>query len=362
MTDHSTSVRLVGVEKRYAGRRVLDAVDLDVNGGELVALLGPSGCGKTTALRIIAGFERPDGGAVRIGDLDVTNVRASRRGVGLVFQAYSLFPHMTASENVAYGLGLRGTGRRGRAARAAELLGMVGLEEHGEKYPHQLSGGQQQRVALVRALAIEPRVLLLDEPLSALDAQVRQRLREEIRRIQRDSGTTTVIVTHDQEEALTMADRVAVMRDGRIDQIGTPDEVYGNPATPFVSSFVGVVNRVPAVMRDDWTVSAFGRDVLVTNGSDHLPGSFVTALVRPEAIHLERGGGDAEVIGSTLRGAMSSVALRMPGSTDLVRVDLPSAEARRFTLGERVTVTCTARSVVVDDADRRTPGPTGAAA
>ena len=214
--------------------------------GELVALLGPSGCGKTTALRIVAGFEFADSGEVLIDGRDVSRVPASKRDMGMVFQSYSLFPNMNALDNVAFGLRMRKIGGADRRKRAAELLDMVGLAPQAGQYPHQLSGGQQQRVALARALAVEPRVLLLDEPLSALDAKVRLQLREQIRTLQQRLGTTTLFVTHDQEEALSMADRVGVMRAGRLEQVADPAELYSRPATAFVAEFVGTMNRLPA--------------------------------------------------------------------------------------------------------------------
>jgi putative spermidine/putrescine transport system ATP-binding protein len=218
-----------------------------VASGEFVAFLGPSGCGKTTALRMVAGFERPDRGRVVVGGKDLTNVPANRRDMGMVFQAYSLFPNRTAQENVAFGLRVRRKPRPERLKRAAELLDLVGLSSAANRYPHQLSGGQQQRVALARALAIEPKILLLDEPLSALDAKVRVQLREEIRRLQTRLGITALFVTHDQEEALSMSDRMAVMNAGRIEQIGTPEEVYLQPRTRFVASFLGSVNWIDGI-------------------------------------------------------------------------------------------------------------------
>ena len=247
--------------RRYASRacaasfgtvQALDGLDLDLAPGELVALLGPSGCGKTTALRILAGLEDADSGRIVVGGKDVANVPANRRDMGMVFQAYSLFPHLTATGERRVRAAPAPPGRgRPAAQRAREMLELVGIGAHADRYPQQLSGGQQQRVALARALAIQPQVLLLDEPLSALDAKVRVQLREEIRRIQLEVGTTTLFVTHDQEEALAIADRVGVMRDGRLEQIGSPEDIYRSPATPFVAEFVGLSNRLPGRVTDD---------------------------------------------------------------------------------------------------------------
>ena len=220
---------------------------------------GPSGCGKTTALRIVAGFETADTGSVLIDGKDISSVPAARRDMGMVFQSYSLFPNMSALDNVAFGLRMRKIGAAERRKRAGDLLDMVGLAPQARQYPHQLSGGQQQRVALARALAIEPRVLLLDEPLSALDAKVRLQLREQIRTLQQRLGTTTLFVTHDQEEALSMADRVGVMQQGRLEQIAAPDELYADPATAFVAEFVGIMNRMPGELQAGGLVTVLGQ-------------------------------------------------------------------------------------------------------
>lgn len=226
-----TSVTLRNVTKSFGTTKVLNGLDLNIHSGELVALLGPSGCGKSTLLRIIAGFEAADQGSVLLDDVDVSGVPTNRRDIGLVFQAYSLFPHLNAVENVMYGLSIRHVAKTEAKSRAVELLASVGLADYADRYPAQLSGGQQQRVALARALATKPRVLLLDEPLSALDAKVRVQLRDEIRALQLETHTTTIMVTHDQEEALVMADRIAVMYNGRFEQVGTPAEIYHSPAT-----------------------------------------------------------------------------------------------------------------------------------
>ena len=237
-------VQLVELRRRFGEVSALDGLSLDLAPGELVALLGPSGCGKTTALRSLAGLERLDSGRVLLDDRDITNTPASRRDMGMVFQAYSLFPHLTARDNVAFGLRLRRMASAERRKAADRLLELVHLANQGNRYPHELSGGQQQRVALARALAIEPQVLLLDEPLSALDAKVRSTLRDEIRRIQTEVGITTVFVTHDQDEALAIADRVAVIFAGRLEQIAPPAELYERPRTVQVADFVGLSNRI----------------------------------------------------------------------------------------------------------------------
>ncbi|QJU53984.1 ABC transporter ATP-binding protein [Herbiconiux sp. KACC 21604] len=277
-------VELRGIEKEFpGGHRGLDGIDLVIEPGEFVALLGPSGCGKTTALRVLAGLETATAGEVLVDGRDVSGVPARRRDIGMVFQSYSLFPHMTAQSNVEFGLRMRKVAPKERRDRAAAALEMVGLGGMGTRYAHELSGGQQQRVALARALVTEPRVLLLDEPLSALDARVRVQLRDEIRRIQREFGITTVFVTHDQEEALAVADRVAVMRAGRIEQIGAPEVLYGRAATPFVAEFVGQTNRLPGVVSGG-AVELDGVRLPLIDAST--PDGEVVAFVRPEDLGL----------------------------------------------------------------------------
>jgi putative spermidine/putrescine transport system ATP-binding protein len=281
--------------------------------GEFVSFLGPSGCGKTTTLRMIAGFEKPTSGSISINDVDMTYRSPNQRNVGMVFQSYALFPNMTIAQNVGYGLKVRKIAKAAIDRRVGELLELIKLPDKGDRYPYQLSGGQQQRVALARALAIEPQVLLLDEPLSALDAKIRIALRKEIRDIQRQLGITTVYVTHDQEEALSLSDRVVVMSEGRIEQIGTPAEIYNFPATPFVASFVGTLNLVAArvIEAGSGRLSVSGQEVRaakpITEGQD---GSTVTLALRPESIELGEGGGsnhfrgsieDASFLGSIVR-------------------------------------------------------------
>src|SRR6266403_5716619 len=243
-------LELQNLHRDFGAVKALDGIEIQLGEGEFLSLLGPSGCGKTTALRLVAGFDRPDAGRIVVDGKDITRVTPSKRDMGMVFQAYSLFPNMTAEQNVEFGLKIRGKDKGDRGKRVGELLELVGLGHAGDRYPHQLSGGMQQRVALARALAIEPRVLLLDEPLSALDAKVRVQLREEIRRIQLELGITTLYVTHDQEEALSVSDHVAVMWSGRIEQKGTPSEMYGAPSTPFVAEFIGTMNRLEATVVD----------------------------------------------------------------------------------------------------------------
>jgi putative spermidine/putrescine transport system ATP-binding protein len=332
------AVRLLDLTRVYAGGvRALDGFTLAIEPGELVALLGPSGCGKTTALRLLAGLEDPDGGTVEVGGRDVTGTPTNKRDMGMVFQAYSLFPHLTARQNVEFGLRLRGRRRRDRRDRAAEVLALVGLADQADRYAHQLSGGQQQRVALARALAIEPQVLLLDEPLSALDAKVRAQLRDEIRRIQLEVGTTTLFVTHDQEEALAVADRVGVMNAGRLEQLAAPAELYTAPATAFVADFVGVANRLACRVEHERGVAVarvLGGTVPLLAGSAG-PGRAVV-LVRPEGVLLHREEpGDATVVSASFLGSAGRVVARTSAG-ELVTVQVGNAEVTAYRPGDRV--------------------------
>ena len=245
------AIELDGIQHRYGAATAVESVSLQVNPGELVALLGPSGCGKTTLLRIVAGLVRQTAGSVRIGGEAVDSLATNERGAGIVFQSYALFPHMSVETNVAYGLRARGVNASEARARAHEMLELVQMSAYAQRYPRELSGGQQQRVALARTLAVRPRVLLLDEPFAALDKNLRLDMQIEIRRIQRDLGITTVLVTHDQEEAMSMADRIAVMRAGRVEQFDRPEVVYDQPATLFVATFIGTANLLPGHMRSD---------------------------------------------------------------------------------------------------------------
>ncbi len=301
------TVDLIDVIKDYSGQRALTGVSLSVRPGEFIALLGPSGCGKTTALRTLAGLEQADGGSILIDGKDVVDVPVNKRDIGMVFQSYSLFPHMTVRENVEFGLRMRRVATAERRARAEESLEMVGLGHLAGRYAHQLSGGQQQRVALARALVTRPRVLLLDEPLSALDAKVRVQLRDEIRRIQTDLGITTLFVTHDQEEALAVADRVAVMREGNIEQIGTPEELYTKPSSPFVANFVGLSNQIPARVAGG-KVHVHGEQLDLINHADEGP---AVAYVRPEDIMLGAQGIPAIVVASSFLGSLRRTQVRL---------------------------------------------------
>jgi sulfate transport system ATP-binding protein len=244
-------VQAIGITKRFGSGAALAGVDVDVRSGELMALLGPSGSGKTTLLRVVAGLETPDSGRVLFGDEDATEIPVRKRQVGFVFQHYALFRHMSVFDNIAFGLRVRGRDRPAKAAlnaRVEELLRLVQLEEYGRRRPNQLSGGQRQRIALARALAVDPRVLLLDEPFGALDARVRKELRRSLRDIHDATGRTTIFVTHDQDEALELSDRVAILNNGKVEQVGTPDEVHDHPASAFVMSFVGESSRIPATV------------------------------------------------------------------------------------------------------------------
>jgi iron(III) transport system ATP-binding protein len=273
-----------GVSKRFGPFQALSDIDLDIYRGEFVSFLGPSGCGKTTLLRAISGLDVQTAGTVRQAGEDISALPVGRRDFGIVFQSYALFPNLRIRDNVAYGLVSTGRSSRDVAARVSELLALVGLGDQAEKYPSQLSGGQQQRVALVRALALSPGLLLLDEPLSALDARVRARLRGEIRELQRRLGITTIMVTHDQEEALTMSDRIVVMSQGRIDQVGTPDEIYSRPATAFVADFVGKMNFLPGRVTHSNRVEIKGIRLALAETIAHEIGSSVVVALRPEDV------------------------------------------------------------------------------
>jgi putative spermidine/putrescine transport system ATP-binding protein len=332
-----TAVSLRELTRVFGATKALDGMSLDIAPGELVALLGPSGCGKTTALRIVAGFETATTGEVLLDGKDVQGVPAARRDMGMVFQSYSLFPNMSALDNVGFGLRMRKASGTVRRQKAGELLEMVGLSAQAAQFPHQLSGGQQQRVALARALAIEPRVLLLDEPLSALDAKVRLQLREQIRTLQQRLGTTTLFVTHDQEEALSMADRVGVMRAGRLEQVAAPDEVYDNPATAFVAEFVGTMNRIPGDLGGGGdTVTVLGTTVPVQPGG---PASGpVNALIRPENLTIAPAeNGNGIVFLRTFLGATSRITVLLSGDLQVL-VDIPSTTAAAMVPGASVEV------------------------
>jgi putative spermidine/putrescine transport system ATP-binding protein len=348
-----TSVLLQDLSRFFGATRALDRLSLEIAPGELVALLGPSGCGKTTALRIVAGFETADTGSVLVDGKEMSSVPAARRDMGMVFQSYSLFPNMNALDNVAFGLRMRKLGASERRKRAAGLLDMVDLADQAKQYPHQLSGGQQQRVALARALAIEPRVLLLDEPLSALDAKVRLQLREQIRTLQQQLGTTTLFVTHDQEEALSMADRVGVMRQGKLEQIAAPDELYSDPATEFVAEFVGIMNRIPGELLGGGTVSVLGGTVPVRGAGGQSPAAefggdkAVDVLVRPEGLRMEvTENGNGIVTTRTFLGSVTRVGVLLSGEV-AVRIDKSSSEAAALALGTSVSVTLPPEPVLI---------------
>jgi putative spermidine/putrescine transport system ATP-binding protein len=332
---HGVRVTFEELHRWYGPVHALDGLTIDIAPGELIALLGPSGCGKTTALRALGGLDEVDEGRILVDGKDMTHVPTNKRNMGVVFQAYSLFPNMTARDNVGYGLRLRGIDGSTRKKKADEMLELVGLGQQASRYPHQMSGGQQQRVALARALAIEPSVLLLDEPLSALDAKVRRQLREEIRRIQILIGITTLFVTHDQEEALAMGDRVGVMSAGRLEQIGPPAELYDRPRTRFVAEFVGLTNRLPGTAANGM-VEVLGTPVPLLEGSAQ--SGRVDALVRPENIHLtEAEDGTARVAAVSFLGSLCRAQVTLPDET-LVVAQMSASDAKGLYPGVRVTV------------------------
>jgi iron(III) transport system ATP-binding protein len=335
-----SEVKLQGVGKSFGSVRAVADVTLPVRAGELLAVLGPSGCGKTTLLRLIAGFERPDAGSVTVGDTLVAGpgcfVAPERRRIGMVFQDYALFPHLTVEANIAFGLVQRP--RHERDALTRRTLELVGLQHKADSYPHELSGGERQRVALARALAPEPEVVLLDEPFSSLDASLRAGLRREVELILRDAEATAILVTHDQEEALSLADRVAVMRDGRLVQVGAPQDVYSRPAGRWTAQFVGEVNVLAGVAR--------GADVDTELGTFDLPwpaSGTVHVAVRPEQFELRADSkGNAEVVSREFRGHDVLYRLRHEGGRTLL-VQLPSLQL--YEVGDRVFVRPAAAAV-----------------
>ena len=318
--------------KTFGGAAAVEDFNLHIEKGELVSFLGPSGCGKTTTLRMVAGFEVPTEGTIVLDGLDITNKAPSQRDVGMVFQAYALFPNMTVGSNIGFGLKIAKKPKDEIAARVKEMLALIKMPELGDRYPYQLSGGQQQRVALARALAIAPRVLLLDEPLSALDAKIRVELRYEIRRIQQETKITTIYVTHDQEEALTLSDRVVVMSAGHIEQIGTPFDVYNYPKTAFVASFVGTLNQLRCRV-----VNAGGGELALdgqpfrTSAPVNAGASEALVMLRPEELHMGAREGD-----NNLTGMVESVAFL--GSVVRIHIKLGDSVVTLDALNERKLV------------------------
>jgi putative spermidine/putrescine transport system ATP-binding protein len=298
-----TYLNIANVRKTFGQQDVVQNFELTIERGEFISFLGPSGCGKTTTLRMVAGFEAPSDGTIHIDGKDVTRLRPNQRNVGMVFQSYALFPNMTVAENVGFGLKVAKQPAAQVRARVDEMLKLIKLPALGGRYPYQLSGGQQQRVALARAIAIKPKVLLLDEPLSALDAKIRVSLREEIRSVQRSLGITTIYVTHDQEEALSMSDRIVVMNEGRIEQIGTPFEIYNFPRTRFVASFVGTLNILRGKVIDaaSGRITIDGQEVVAGRGLvDAKAGDVRSVALRPEAVTLQDQGGARNKLNGTI--------------------------------------------------------------
>ena len=317
------------LQKSFGLTKVVHDFSLSVDKGEFVSFLGPSGCGKTTVLRMVAGFEIPSEGRIVIDGQEVTRLRPNQRQIGMVFQSYALFPNLTVAENVGFGLKVAGVPRAERGPRVQEMLDLIGLPQLGGRYPWQLSGGQQQRVALARALAPRPRVLLLDEPLSALDAQIRVSLRNQIREIQQQLGITTIFVTHDQEEALSISDRIVVMHKGIADQTGTPAEIYNRPATHFVAGFVGTLNRFDAEVVDAASghVRVAGAGILLERP---LPTGKVVLAARPESLQIAAEGIPAEITGVEFLGSVQRLRARVAGAEVVLdRFNAPGEELPR---------------------------------
>jgi putative spermidine/putrescine transport system ATP-binding protein len=349
-----THLALTDVSKVYAGTTVVHDFNLEVNKGEFVSFLGPSGCGKTTTLRMIAGFEIPTTGRVMLDDADITNKAPNQRNVGMVFQAYALFPNMTVAQNIGFGMQIHKESKEAIKQRVEEMLALIHLETKGNSFPSQLSGGQQQRVALARALANRPQVLLLDEPLSALDAKIRVSLRQEIRAIQKKLGITAIYVTHDQEEALSISDRIVVMSGGKMEQLGTPFQIYNFPETAFVANFVGTLNTVKAEVVDPAKklLRIDGVQLEAAEGmEDCRPGDEVTLAIRPERINFASGGRKANVFDCTIENITflgSIVRIQVLAGNNKFFLDTfnnPFLELPR--IGAKETITCSKEAVLL---------------
>jgi putative spermidine/putrescine transport system ATP-binding protein len=341
--DRVADLRLVGLSKNYGDVAAVRDVSLDITPGEFVALLGPSGCGKTTTLRMVAGFVQPSTGQILLGDVDVTRLPPERRDMGMVFQSYALFPHMTVQANIEFGLKCHRLVRAERTQRIDEVLDLVGLAAMADRYPRQLSGGQQQRVALARVMALRPRLLLFDEPLSNLDAKLRLQMRDEIRRLQRQSGVTALFVTHDQEEAMTMADRIVVMSKGHVEQVGTPADVYDRPRTRFVADFIGAANFFEGTVEGAGSGRGFRcRSGLVLPLPAEAPAASILA-VRPERIAFVSPDRDRSIVGTVSR--VRQIASVMEylvtlHSGDVVTVQVQRRQAApQFVEGEAAAIT-----------------------
>ena len=351
MSAADPRVQLKDVSQRYGSVTALDAVSLDVADGEFLTLLGPSGCGKTTLLRVIAGFIRPSAGSVLLGGLDVIGVPPNRRPVNMVFQRPTLFPHLDVAGNVAFGLRIAGVPRSEQRARVDEALALVRLEGYQARRAHELSGGQMQRVALARALVNRPQVLLLDEPLSALDLKIRLEMEVELRRLHRETGATFVYVTHDQREALALSDRVAVFDQGAIEQIGSPDEIYRRPVSPFAARFVGDANVLAAEISTGGDVTIAGRAVAAAR-ADAAPGSTAWLVVRPEAVTVTSRGGDPQpglhgtVVDLAFRGSGFSYRIEIDGLPEPLKAETPLSSGA-ISIGTSVAVSWDATGAIL---------------
>jgi spermidine/putrescine ABC transporter ATP-binding subunit len=353
------SVVLSGIEKRFDNVGAVQGVSLDIRSGEFLTLLGPSGSGKTTTLMMIAGFETPTAGDIAIDGRSVVALPPHRRNIGMVFQNYALFPHLTVADNIGFPLKQRGVDRATRARLVAECLELVRLPGYQARYPRQLSGGQQQRVALARSIVFHPRLLLMDEPLGALDKQLRESLQLEMRRLHADLGITFIYVTHDQEEALTMSDRVAVMHEGLIAQVGTPEDLYDRPCDRFVASFIGESNFLPGVVRggeDGMVVAECGGATMYATTTTRLPpGQTVTLATRPERIHFADPQRDmaghnhmtATIVEAVFAGERCRYLCQCEGGISMVLKEPSSATVRRRVVGERVELAWSVADTVI---------------